>query len=127
MIINRCVINILGDLKDYCLFESFSARCRDNEVIMVQHASYGRMKTGRCISGEGIHSTPGLINSPLNLPEKDERINISSPYMMFFEAEYFCNKCVVLTINCKIIIDDREEQSRTFRSRIISLPQKANV
>ncbi len=48
-----CVI--AGSVRDYCLFESFAAQCGDNEVIMVEHASYGRMKTGRCISGEGIH------------------------------------------------------------------------
>lgn len=56
-----CVI--AGSVRDYCLFESFAAQCGDNEVIMVEHASYGRMKTGRCISGEGIHRLLWLSHS----------------------------------------------------------------
>ncbi len=56
--INVTGVSILctaGSVRDYCLFDSFAAQCGDNEVIMVEHASYGRMKTGRCISGEGIY------------------------------------------------------------------------
>ena len=37
-------------VKDYCVVDSFMAKCKDNEVVMMQHARYGRMKIGRCVS-----------------------------------------------------------------------------
>ena len=32
-----------------CSFEKFQAKCENNDVIMMTHANYGRMKVGRCI------------------------------------------------------------------------------
>lgn len=42
-----------ADTKEFCQFDSFSGRCAENEIIVIERAFYGRMKVGRCISGEG--------------------------------------------------------------------------
>lgn len=34
---------------DYCLDESFVAKCSENQIIFIQHAKYGRMRLGRCV------------------------------------------------------------------------------
>ena len=35
--------------KEYCEMETFTAKCWENEVIMMQSALYGRMKIGKCV------------------------------------------------------------------------------
>ena len=37
-------------VNDYCIAESFKASWLKSEVVMMQHAFYGRMKLGRCIT-----------------------------------------------------------------------------
>ena len=36
-------------MQELCNWETFSAQCPDNQVIMMMSAFYGRMKIGRCI------------------------------------------------------------------------------
>ncbi len=39
-----------GLVREYCNWETFSARCNQaGQVIVMQSAQYGRMKFGRCI------------------------------------------------------------------------------
>ena len=38
---------------EYCLFETFYGRCPSDEIIMITHAQYGRMRVGKCIA-EGL-------------------------------------------------------------------------
>ena len=38
--------------REICESETFSARCRSNEVIMMTSAQYGRMRIGRCIRAD---------------------------------------------------------------------------
>lgn len=42
-----CVL--AGIIQQYCQWETFNATCRQNEVIMMEHARYGRMSVGRCV------------------------------------------------------------------------------
>jgi len=35
--------------KEYCYYETFDARCSDDEVILMTSALYGRMRYGRCV------------------------------------------------------------------------------
>ena len=42
-----------GGRGEYCQFDEFVANCEDDEVIVIETAQYGRMRSGRCISGEG--------------------------------------------------------------------------
>ena len=37
---------------EYCPFERFKASCSANEIIMITHARYGRMRIGKCIHSE---------------------------------------------------------------------------
>ena len=45
------IIFVVG-LEDYCIFETFQATCGSDEVIMITHAVYGRMKIGKCVTDE---------------------------------------------------------------------------
>ena len=36
-------------LREYCNWETFSANCKPDQVIMMTSATYGRMKIGRCV------------------------------------------------------------------------------
>jgi len=38
---------------EFCQFDEFEANCEEDEVIIMESAQYGRMRPGRCISGEG--------------------------------------------------------------------------
>ena len=42
--------------KQYCSSESFAISCKENQVIRMQSAIYGRMQPGRCISGDYGHA-----------------------------------------------------------------------
>ena len=35
---------------EYCMGERFRATCNDNAVVMVTHAVFGSMRSGRCIN-----------------------------------------------------------------------------
>jgi len=45
--------------REYCLTEVFEAQCLKNEVIVMNSATYGRMKIGRCLENEGDVSALG--------------------------------------------------------------------
>ena len=44
---------ICVDRREFCQFDKFEANCEDDEVVIIGSAQYGRMRAGRCISGEG--------------------------------------------------------------------------
>ena len=35
---------------EYCIKDTFRAKCPDGEVIIMTHALYGRMKIGKCVT-----------------------------------------------------------------------------
>ena len=39
---------MISDAIDYCQSEHFNVTCPRNDVILMTHAQYGRMRTGRC-------------------------------------------------------------------------------
>ena len=41
---------LFPESKEYCQFESFNASCSANQVIVMEDAQYGRIKTGRCVA-----------------------------------------------------------------------------
>ena len=44
---------VSANIEEYCLStESFEAKCLKNEVIVMTHAVYGRMRMGRCLANE---------------------------------------------------------------------------
>ena len=44
---------VCADRREFCQFDKFEASCEHDEVVIVDTAQYGRMRAGRCISGEG--------------------------------------------------------------------------
>jgi len=38
-----------GETREYCHFETFRARCPENDVILMRSAYYGRKSLGRCV------------------------------------------------------------------------------
>jgi len=43
---------ITVDTRDFCMHESFTARCEPGSVVLMLSAVYGRMRLGRCIRGD---------------------------------------------------------------------------
>ena len=37
---------------DYCFADTFQPTCRNDEVILMEQALYGRMQTGKCIKAD---------------------------------------------------------------------------
>ena len=37
------------DVKEYCETEIFNATCHKDELLLMTHARYGRMRVGRCV------------------------------------------------------------------------------
>ena len=35
---------------EYCTFDTFEPVCSEDEVILIQHAVYGRMRVGTCLT-----------------------------------------------------------------------------
>ena len=38
--------------EEYCVADPFVAKCRADDVVVMQHVVYGRMRLGRCITTE---------------------------------------------------------------------------
>src|SRR6218665_243507 len=47
---------ILCITKDVCMLESVQPQCLKNEVLLMNVATYGRMRIGRCITAKEIHA-----------------------------------------------------------------------
>ena len=53
---NTVCIQSIVDPLEYCETELFHAECKDNEVVIIENAQYGRMRFGRCVERDyGIH------------------------------------------------------------------------
>jgi len=48
---DSCVL-LIADTRDFCMHESFTARCEPDSVVLMLSAVYGRMRLGRCIRGD---------------------------------------------------------------------------
>jgi hypothetical protein len=48
-----CAISVT--IHEYCTAESFRAQCQEDEVVVMQHAVYGRMALGRCVTNDFGH------------------------------------------------------------------------
>ena len=110
---------------EYCGNEIFSPTCGHDEVIVMRHALYGRMKLGKCIKRDlgfigcqtdilGILDTKcsnkhSCVVDPLNDLNFDERIhNPCSELYRYFEADYNCQKSrsiniIVLRVILKVM------------------------
>lgn len=89
--------------EEYWPGESFTPKCRENEVITMQSAVYSRMKMGRCIEFDiGYGSTnvlfwmdnkcSGKSECEVRIPDVDlnEHVSCSKELTPYLEAEYKC-------------------------------------
>src|SRR6218665_546565 len=53
---NECILFKFcqAALEEYCVHESIQPLCPKNEVILMNDATYGRMRIGRCITSEEV-------------------------------------------------------------------------
>lgn len=40
-----------GEVREYCPSEYFEAQCSPGHVLLMDSANYGRMRSGRCVTG----------------------------------------------------------------------------
>ena len=65
---------LIPGLQRYCTYESFTAKCRNQDVIIMRKAIYGYMGVGRCaIHDFGMHQ---FITKVPHI-QMNNRINIS--------------------------------------------------
>jgi len=51
---------MLDEVVEYCQLETFSARCRHGDVIVMTTARFGRMRVGKCIDS-GAYSADSIL------------------------------------------------------------------
>lgn len=52
LLLNIIIIYFLSGIREYCLMDIFHAKCKEDEVIIINNARYGRMQPGRCIKAD---------------------------------------------------------------------------
>ncbi|KAK2160989.1 hypothetical protein LSH36_123g05046 [Paralvinella palmiformis] len=94
------------DPLEYCQWEIFNATCDPDEVIMMTHAQYGRMRLGRCLTTDVYIGCGGDVLSQMDvkcsgrqschLLIPDSSLHQSQPcpgdMMAYLEASFICTK-----------------------------------
>lgn len=63
------MVCLLAELKEYCQFQTMNATCRQDEVVVMTMARYGRMQFGPCVDRDY-----GYVGCSADvLPDVDER------------------------------------------------------
>ena len=98
---------LFSDVKEYCETEVFNATCAVDEIILVSHARYGRMRVGRCVKLDYGHvgCAADVLNIADNqcsgkrqciMPIPDTQLARTKPcpddLKPYFEATYLCVK-----------------------------------
>ena len=65
--------SFIAGLDDYCIVETFQATCESDEVIIMTHAVYGRMKIGKCVKDELGKILQCVNVLPCNFVAKSEK------------------------------------------------------
>ena len=94
-------------LLEYCVYEAFEATCASDEVIVMDHARFGRMRIGKCIKvdlgyigcGADVlniydsHCT-GKQNCEISADDKDVGATGTciQGLTQYLEASYTCHK-----------------------------------
>ena len=55
---------IFADIQEYCDGDTFEAKCKQDEVIVMKSALYGRVRIGKCVSADS-----GLIGCKENVTD----------------------------------------------------------
>lgn len=79
--------------EDVCKWETFRARCGEGEVIVVNSARYGRIKTGKCVQIE-VGEQPCFNDAQLYLDKQcggRRTCELSLPNRVLDEMPTFCS------------------------------------
>ena len=77
------------DIEEYCVFETFKAECAPDDIIMITHAQYGRMRAGKCIEeglGNASHKPMASNNNKPYVTKSAKTMNINDileKYILF--------------------------------------------
>lgn len=97
----------LSEPHEFCSHEVFNATCRPNEVLMIQSASYGRLRLGRCVKiGLGFLGCKANVRHIVemrctgrrhcSLPVADLELRMTTPcptdVTWHLEVSYVCQK-----------------------------------
>ena len=99
-------------MEEYCHYETFRPECWKNEVIIIQEATYGRRRAGRCIEAENSElaedprylgcyadvlglldvKCSGKKDCELRIPDADlyQATDCVKSLRMFLEVRYTC-------------------------------------
>ena len=58
---------LLVDGRQYCSPESFDVSCKQDEVILMVRATYGRMRAGRCIGALNIGCNADVLGKQIRI------------------------------------------------------------
>ena len=93
-------------ISEYCNYDYFNPQCETNEVIVVMHALYGRMKIGRCLTKDFfIGCSADVLNildklcsgrheCKVSIPNQamDTAVNCIQDLHVYLEASFICQK-----------------------------------
>ena len=97
--------------REYCYYETFDARCSDDEVILMTSALYGRMRFGRCVKTN--FGFMGCFTDVLDLldrrcsGQRSCSVEVVEPT---FDGVRPCNK----ELKCYLEVDYRCIRSRSY-------------
>ena len=95
---------------EYCAGENFEAKCGENEVIVVEKASYGRMRIGKCVKrdfgylgcqADILYHMDGICSGRrqctlIKIPDQTLRdTRPCSELESYIHAAHFCQKGII--------------------------------
>ncbi len=98
---------LLADTYSFCEAESFNPKCGRGEVVVMEAASYGRMRLGKCVQtdygyvgcsanvlGQLDAKCSGRRTCTVGVPDKSLDISNECPkeFKTYLEANYTCVK-----------------------------------
>ena len=113
--------------KEFCIHETFETHCKQNEVVFIEKAMYGRQRYGKCLSiedepNELIRQSKGFIgcfsdvkhiietrcagrqNCELSVVKIQVETNCSKSLLKYLDVNYLCLKGSTQFFRFKLII-----------------------
>jgi hypothetical protein len=126
--------------RQYCLEDTFEAKCQENQIVVIDYAKYGRMELGRCVERDY-----GYIGCATNVTrtlaakcsgrQECTVVNFEALFAKqhqcatdlksYLDAEYSCVNGMDRTKTCRRITCFYRLQSRRVRSKCVSSKAKS--
>ena len=93
-------------MKEYCQMQTFEATCKEDEVVLIKEARYGRMRLGKCLTRNYYVGCSADVSAHMHARcsgRRHCRVPIPDPAMFaaqpcpkdlvaYLEADYECVK-----------------------------------